>query len=80
MIFVNFFEGRAKFPKLKNRNGKQSVGYPQNVTIVKENLKFPGQLGVIVSKFHREIDGKIKTVTVFKTPNGKYFASITRST
>lgn len=74
--FKNLFEGRAKFPRFKNRNGQQSIGYPQNVTIEKGDLKFPGKLGVVDTKLHRPIEGKIKTVTVSKTPSGKYFASI----
>lgn len=74
--FKNFFEGRAGFPKFKSKHHKQSVGYPQNVKIVNGNLKFPGKLGVIDTRLHREIEGKIKTVTVSRTPTGKYFAAI----
>ncbi|KAF3890476.1 MULTISPECIES: RNA-guided endonuclease InsQ/TnpB family protein [Nostocales] len=74
--YKNFFEGRTGFPRFKPKHGKQSVQYPQNVKVIEGNLSFPGNLGIIEAKIHREIEGKIKTVTVSKTPTGKYFASI----
>jgi putative transposase len=74
--YKNFFDGRARFPKFKSKHGKQSIQYPQNVKIVDGNVKLPGNIGVVKAKIHRPIEGKIKTVTVSKTPSGKYFASI----
>jgi putative transposase len=74
--YKNFFEKRAGFPKFKSRHGKQSIQYPQNVKIVDGNVKLPGNIGILKAKIHRLIEGKIKTVTVGKTPSGKYFASI----
>jgi putative transposase len=74
--YKNFFDGRAKFPRFKSKHGKQSIQYPQNVKIVDGNVKLPGNIGVVKAQIHRPIEGKIKTVTVSKTPSGKYFASI----
>ncbi|MCC5610432.1 transposase [Nostoc sp. CHAB 5834] len=74
--YKNFFENRAGFPKFKSKHGKQSIQYPQNVKIVDGNVKLPGNIGVIKARIHRPIEGKIKTVTVSKTPSGKYLASI----
>jgi putative transposase len=75
--FVNFFEGRASFPKFKSKHDKQSIQYPQNVKIVDEKLlKFPGKLGIVPAKIHRMFDGKIKTVTVSMNSAGKYYASL----
>ena len=34
--FLNFFEGRALFPRFKSKHGKQSVGFPQSVTVTKD--------------------------------------------
>lgn len=73
--FKNFFEGRAKYPRFKSFHGKQSCQYPQNVKIVDGCLKIP-QLGLVKASIHRIFEGEIKTVTVSKTPTGKYFASI----
>jgi putative transposase len=39
-------------------------------------VKLPGNIGIVKAKIHRPIEGKIKTVTVSKTPSLKYFASI----
>ncbi|MEI1373998.1 RNA-guided endonuclease TnpB family protein [Nostoc sp. UHCC 0926] len=74
--YKNFFEKRASFPKFKSKHGKQSIQYPQNVKIVDGNVKLPGNIGIIKAKIHRAIEGKIKTVTVSKTPSGKYLASL----
>jgi putative transposase len=73
--YTNFFAGRAKHPRFKSKHGKQSIQYPQNVTIEEECLKVP-KIGEIKAVFHREITGTIKTVTISKTPSDKYFASI----
>ncbi|NEU76076.1 IS200/IS605 family element transposase accessory protein TnpB [Hassallia byssoidea VB512170] len=74
--YKNFFDKRAGFPQFKSKHGKQSVQYPQNVKIVDGDVKIPGNIGVVKAKIHRPISGKIKTVTVSKSPSGKYFASI----
>ncbi len=74
--YKNFFDKRAGFPKFKSKHGKQSIQYPQNVKVVDGDIKLPGNIGLVKAKIHRPIKGKIKTVTVSKTPSGKYFASI----
>jgi putative transposase len=77
--FQNFFEGRAKYPTFKNKFAKQSVSYPQNVKLnVEDNaIKFPGRLGTVKTVFHRDLPkGKQGCVTVSKTSDGKYHASI----
>ncbi|MBN3910348.1 MAG: IS200/IS605 family element transposase accessory protein TnpB [Nostoc sp. NMS1] len=74
--YKNFFEKRAGFPKFKSKHGKQSIQYPQNVKIVDGFVLLPGNIGIVKAKIHRAIEGKVKTVTVSKTPSGKYLASI----
>ncbi|GAB4186502.1 MAG: RNA-guided endonuclease TnpB family protein [Coleofasciculaceae cyanobacterium] len=73
--YTNFFQGRAKFPRFKSKHGKQSIQYPQNVTVKGDNLCVP-KIGEIKAVLHREIVGIIKTVTISKTPSDKYYASI----
>ncbi|WZI66314.1 MAG: hypothetical protein HEQ35_31330 [Gloeotrichia echinulata IR180] len=34
------------------------------------------KIGVVKAVFHRPIEGKLKTVTISKTPTDKYLASI----
>jgi putative transposase len=75
--FINFFDGRTQYPTFKSRHGRQSLQYPQNVTILSDaEIKFPGKLGKVKAKIHRECDGKLKTVTVSKMPDGRYYASL----
>jgi putative transposase len=74
--FKNFFEKRAKYPKFKSYNGRQSAQYPQNVKIVENGLQFPKIKGIVKAKIHRLFTGNLKTVTVSKTPSGKYYASL----
>ncbi|NEO38211.1 MAG: IS200/IS605 family element transposase accessory protein TnpB [Moorea sp. SIOASIH] len=74
--YQNFFEGRAKYPRFKSYHHRQSINFPQNVKQVGDFLKFPGKLGVVKAVIHRPLDGEIKTVTVSKTPSGKYYASV----
>ncbi|WP_156093370.1 RNA-guided endonuclease InsQ/TnpB family protein, partial [Planktothrix serta] len=51
--YKNFFEGRAKFPNFKSKHHKQSIQYPQSVTVNGEYLKVP-KIGEIKAIFHRE--------------------------
>lgn len=76
--FINFFEGRAKYPTFKSKFDRQSVQYPQSVKVLDaSSLKFPGNLGTMKAKIHRDLPtGKVKTVTVSKTPDERYYASL----
>lgn len=74
--YLNFFAGRAKYPRFKSKFKKQSIQYPQQVKQTESSLKFPGKLGVVKAKIHRPIDGEIKTATVSLTTSGKYYASV----
>ncbi len=75
--FINFFEGRAKYPNFKAKHHLQSVQFPQNVKIVSDSeIKFPGLLGTVAAKIHRPIEGVLKTVTVSRNPDGNHYASL----
>jgi len=76
--FINFFEGRTKYPTFKSKFDRQSVQYPANVKVQGEDaIKFPGNLGIVKAKIHRDLPiGKVKTVTVSKTPDERYYASL----
>jgi putative transposase len=75
IAFNNFFEKRAKYPNFKSKHGKQSLQYPANISLKDDCLKVP-KIGLIYSKIHRPIDGKIKTVTITKNCCNQYYASI----
>ncbi len=73
--YENFFAKRARFPQFKRKNNRQSIQYPQRVKIDGSLIYLP-KVGWVEAVIHREIVGTIKTVTVSKTPTGKFFASI----
>jgi putative transposase len=75
VAYQNFFEKKAGFPSFKSKHGRQSVSYPQNVKVGEKSIKLP-IIGEISCKIHRTFDGDIKTVTISKNPDGKYYASI----
>ncbi|MBF2019305.1 MAG: IS200/IS605 family element transposase accessory protein TnpB [Hydrococcus sp. C42_A2020_068] len=73
--FKNFFEKRAKYPRFKSYHDKQSAQYPQNCQVIDSGIKVP-QVGVVKASIHRLFEGDLKTVTLTKTPTGKYYASL----
>jgi putative transposase len=75
--FINFFDGRTAYPSFKNRNGRQSLQYPANVKVISQaEIKFPGNLGTVKAKVHRDFEGNLRTVTVSMMPDGRYYASL----
>ena len=73
--FINFFEGRGRFPQFKAKGNKQSISYPQNVKVLNGFIKFP-KLKLVEAKISKPIEGTVKTVTISQVPSGKYYASI----
>jgi putative transposase len=73
--YKNFFEGRAKLPRFKSKNGRQSISYPQNVKFEGDYLKLP-KIGLVYCRRHRDFEGRIKTVTISLNPDSKYYASV----
>ncbi|QIZ72266.1 RNA-guided endonuclease InsQ/TnpB family protein [Oxynema aestuarii] len=73
--YRNFFEKRAKLPRFKSKQGRQSISYPQNVKFEGNYIKLP-KVGLVRCRQHRSFEGKIKTVTLSKNPDGKYYASV----
>ena len=73
--FINFFEKRAKYPRFKSKHKKQSVGFPQSVRIEGDYIYLP-KIKLVKAVFDRRYLGKIKTVTVTKDSDDRYFAAI----
>lgn len=75
--FTNFFKKNADYPTFKSKKGRQSFQCPQSCSVdfTKGVLHIPKVKGLQV-KFHRQFEGKIKTVTISRTPTSKYFASL----
>lgn len=74
--YTTFFRGGG-FPSFKSRRSRQSIQFPQGVkTDLENNILFLPRLKNVRCIFHRPFQGEIKTVTVSRTPTGKYFVSI----
>jgi putative transposase len=74
--YQNFFEKRAILPRFKSKHGRQSISYPAHVKWEGAYLKLPGKVGWVYCVRHRDFEGTIKTVTLSKNPDGKYYASV----
>ena len=74
--FRRFFKGLGRYPRFKSKHGKQSMSYPQRVKVVEGRALYLPKVGVVKAVLHRELVGRIKTVTVARTKTGKYYASI----
>jgi putative transposase len=72
--FLNFFEGRTKYPNFKKKHRKQSIRFPQGVKLDGEYLTLP-KLKKVYCKVSRLPQGQLKSVTVSITPTGQFHAS-----
>ena len=76
--FRNFFQQTGGFPRFKSKkDNRQSFQVPASSKVdwTKQTLSIPKIKG-IPTVFHRQFEGTIKTVTISKTPMGKYYAAI----
>ena len=74
--YLNFFRGKAKFPRFKSRKDKNSFTVPQFVSVEDNRLYIPKFKDGIKLVQHREMKDQISHCTISKTPTGKYFVSI----
>lgn len=78
VAFKSFFKGKG-FPNFKSKVGRQSFQSPHPDA---RKIDFDnGLLSILKLKnipirISRRFEGKMKTITISKTPTGKYFASI----
>lgn len=64
------------FPVFKSKyDSRQAISYPQGVAVLGNKINFP-KIGQIKAKVHRDIIGKIKTVTISRESTAKIYASI----
>lgn len=75
--FTNFFRGKARYPRFKNKHEHQSFQCPQgcSVDFKRGTISIPKVKG-IPAILHRRFRGEVKTVTISKTATGKYYASV----
>jgi putative transposase len=75
--FTKFFKEKKGFPKFKSRKSNHhTFQCPQNYKIENNKLYIPKFNKGIKIKQHRDFEGKMKTLTISKTPTNKYYAII----
>lgn len=72
--FANFFQKRAKFPVFKSKHGRQSSYHP-NGRVLTDAIQLP-KLKPVRANIHREIVGRVSSITITRSATGKYYASI----
>lgn len=76
-----FFKGRARYPQFRSKHDRQSFAYPQRAKIAERRdngwglLSLP-KVGLVRANIHREIVGRIKTVTISLDAAGRYWAAV----
>jgi putative transposase len=81
--FKSFFVRHARYPKFKKRSGTGSFTYPQcyNGSVRPDTFRrrlYISKIGNVKAVFHRPLpkDALLKTCTVTREPDGKWFASL----
>jgi len=74
--FANFFNKKLKAskPKFKNKRGQQSSYHP-NGKVLTDAIQLP-KIPPVRANIHREIIGKVSSITITRSAAGKYYASI----
>jgi putative transposase len=74
--FVNFFEGRARFPKFKGKKrDKARFRIPQRIKLVDGRLAIP-KVGRVKVRQTRDVTGTTKGATFRHEANGKWYVSL----
>ncbi len=77
VAFSNFFNPKlkARFPAFKRKHGKQSSYHCVGIKVLDNAIKIP-KLAPIEACLHRELHGKLKSITITRSATGKYYASL----
>lgn len=74
--FTNFFAGRARYPKFKKRNAKQSVRYVKSgFTFYNGMLKIAKNKDPLDIRWSRKFSGEPTSVSISKDCSERYFVS-----
>lgn len=73
--YDGFFAKRSRYPRFKSKHGRQSIQYPQRVKLDSNRVYLP-KIGWVKCVVHRDIVGKLKTVTVSRNACGQFHGAI----
>lgn len=74
--FKNFFKGLSGFPKFKSKKRTNSISILQHFRIEGNKVRIPKINTPIRFIKHRGIEGKIKSISITKTPTGKFYLNV----
>lgn len=78
--FQNFFRrvkernGKAGFPRFRSRRRYDSFTYAQSGFSIRDGKLRLSKIGDVKIKFHRPIEGKIRTLTITRSATGNWYA------
>jgi putative transposase len=75
MAYTRFFREKKGFPRFKSKHHRQSFQVPQSGEVGEDFVQIP-KVGKLKASISRQVEGRIKTITISKTLTGKYFASV----
>ena len=74
--FKNFWAGRAKYPRFKKRNNRQSIAYAASAFKWQDGqLTLAKMSQPLKIKWSRYFSGEPISITISKDPSGRYFVS-----
>lgn len=73
--FKRFFKEKKGYPRFKSRRGKQSSYHCMSVSVGDDWVRVP-KCSPIKARIHRQVTGKLKSITLSRTTTGKYYASL----
>ena len=75
--YSKFFKGQCRYPQFKKKSNRHSITHASdyNVKVNQGFLSIP-KVKNIKCVYSREIVGQTKSITVSRTPSGKYYVSI----
>jgi len=74
--FTNFFSKRAKYPRFKKKNSRQSVRYTKGGFSIKNSIvTIAKSKEPLKIRWSRRFSGKPSSITISKDSSGRYFVS-----
>ena len=74
--YVNFFKGRARFPRFHSKKHGGSFAVPQHFKVEGNRIFIPKFKGGIRFAKSQDVLGELRNMTVSVTPGGKYYVCI----
>lgn len=74
--YTRFFAKKSSFPKFHKKNSRQSFISTQNLKFKDDRICFIGFKEGIKCKISRQVEGKMKQLSIIKYPSGKYYVNI----